>query len=187
MKICALENCLSKCHAKGYCDIHYMRFKRHGDPQGSAMRQAFEDRFMDKVDATGDGCWEWTAAKEDAGYGIFSIARSRTRRAHRVSYELHVGPIPDGLVIDHLCRNKGCVRPEHLEAVTGAENVRRGLGGILRVPKSHCRHGHEYTEANKRMVNAGGYPSYTCRTCESLRNDRRREARRAAKCLEEQK
>lgn len=182
-KACSVQECYTKSHAKGYCLQHYMRFKRHGDPLGSAVRSSFEARFLAKVDKSGD-CWEWTAAKEPAGYGMFSIARCQSRRAHRISYELFVGPIPDGLVIDHLCRNKGCVNPEHLEPVTGGENSRRGLSGVLKPPTTHCVHGHEYTPENTRVVRRVDYITKTCRVCASIRNDRAREARQERALLE---
>lgn len=80
-------------------------------------------RFLAKVSKT-ESCWLWCAWSTPAGYGMIKIA-GRTAQAHRVSYELHVGPIPEGHEIDHLCRNRGCVNPAHLEPVTHAENQRR--------------------------------------------------------------
>mgnify|MGYP001608583411 CR=1 FL=1 len=85
-----------------------------------------DERFWAKV-LVGDGCWDWQASKTPGGYGSFRAA-DRTVCAHRFSYELLVGPIPEGLDLDHLCRNKGCVNPEHLEPVTRRENM-------LRAPK----------------------------------------------------
>ena len=89
-----------------------------------------DDRFWDKVDTSGD-CWPWLAAENNWGYGLFNVGSRTdgTRRkayAHRWSYEHLVGPIPEGLQLDHLCRTPACVRPEHLEPVTPSENVRRG-------------------------------------------------------------
>lgn len=82
--------------------------------------------FWSKVQqANGDECWEWLGSKDTTGYGRVS-RDGVTRPAHRVAYEYLVGPIPGGLYIDHLCLNKGCVNPTHMEPVTHAENIRRG-------------------------------------------------------------
>lgn len=108
-------------------------------------------RFMDKVDTSGD-CWPWTAATDRQGYSRFNIRRGKRNvmvYAHRYSYEHFVGPIPDGLQIDHLCRVRACVNPSHLEAVTGRINVLRGGTITARnAAKTHCPQGHEYTPEN---------------------------------------
>lgn len=84
------------------------------------------DRIADKF-TVGDGCWEWTASRTLDGYGQIHIGPDRQMGyGHRVVYEMLVGPIPEGLQLDHLCRNRGCTRPDHLEPVTQAENLRRG-------------------------------------------------------------
>lgn len=117
-----------------------------------------EERFWSKVDKSGE-CWEWTAGKYAWGYGQFSVGYKKIR-AHRWAYEHLVGPIPEGLVIDHLCRNPPCVNPAHLEPVTGAENTRRG-GNAL---KTHCPRGHEYDEANTRYCHGSRF----CRACDRI-------------------
>jgi hypothetical protein len=90
-------------------------------------RQSLEDRFWPKVDQSGgpDSCWPWLNRRKD-GYGMFSRDRVTQVRAHRVAYELVVGPIPAGLTLDHLCVVRHCVNPAHLEPVTAIENVVRG-------------------------------------------------------------
>ena len=124
-------------------------------------------RFWSKVNFT-DSCWLWTAHKVGKGYGRY-WANGRMVLAHRFSYELLVGPIPEGLQIDHLCRIRECVNPRHLEVVTGKENQRRGhINQNTR--KTHCPQDHPYDEVNTLISCGKRY----CRTC---RNTRRREAR----------
>lgn len=112
-------------------------------------------------------CWIWQRATEK-GYARFDIA-GRATRVHRASYEAHVGPIPEGLVIDHLCRVTACVNPTHLEPVTNAENVRRGNGPAVAAArmkaKTHCPKGHEYAPDNL-MKRADGWRQ--CRECSRI-------------------
>lgn len=130
-----------------------------------------EDRFWSKVVISDDMglCWEWTASRHPRGYGYIG-ERGKNYRAHRISYELVRGPIPAGLVIDHLCRNAGCVNPWHLEAVTQSENVRRGNAGVhfreLGRAKTHCKHGHEFNEKNTKIRPNG---TRACRACGARR------------------
>lgn len=121
-----------------------------------------EDRFWEKVEKAGpDECWGWTAATYHNGYGSFWNGQ-RTMRAHRFAYERLVGPIPEGLQIDHLCRNPACVNPGHLEPVTRRENILRGEGiTAQQARKTHCVHGHPFDEENTYVHPRGR----TCRAC----------------------
>ena len=111
---------------KSLCGMHYYRLMRNGAIDrlvAQERKKNWEDRFWFKVNKT-DTCWEWTSAIDTYGYGIFqrSHPKRQSVKAHRVSYELSVGPIPNGLTLDHLCYNTKCVNPKHLEPVTKSEN-----------------------------------------------------------------
>lgn len=107
------------------------------------MAVSLEDRFFAKVDAEGI-CWEWTAATMKNGYGVFNKGNRKTALAHRFVWELLVGPIPDNHQIDHLCRNRKCVNPDHLEPVLQVENLRRGYSpAAINKRKTHCVNGHD--------------------------------------------
>lgn len=127
-----------------------------------------DELFWAKVDAQGV-CWEWTGSVNWAGYG-------RTRRfnklcsAHRVAWEILIGPIPKGLVIDHLCRNRKCVNPDHLEPVTQRVNTKRGGAGRHDRP-DECPRGHKFTSQNTLTRKGGGR---LCRVCNAARCKARR-------------
>jgi len=123
-------------------------------------------RFIKKVNKT-NGCWLWTAAKSDKGYGQFKL-NGKASPAHRISYTHFVGTIPDGLHIDHLCRNRSCVNPDHLEPVSQRENMRRGeiwnTSGKYQLKRTHCPRGHEYSDENTYVYKNSRY----CRECNRL-------------------
>ena len=128
------------------------------------MKPAVLDRFLAKVGWPGvmGACWPWLAYRDSDGYGIFAVANSRPARASRVVYELAIGPIPDGLVIDHLCRSRSCVNPLHLEAVPQVVNCLRGESLNARnARKTHCHKGHPFTPENTYLYRGGR----CCRAC----------------------
>lgn len=129
-------------------------------------------RFQNKLAAGESGCWEWVASAYPAGYGSFWL-RGKLRRAHRVAYSHWVGPIPDGYTIDHLCRNRLCVNPKHLEPVTNRENILRGIGPTANnARKTHCAHGHPFAGSN--LVVSGDGQERRCRECVRLDSAKRR-------------
>lgn len=131
------------------------------------------ERFESKIIKTGN-CWEWLAYKMSNGYGNFHY-KGKTKLAHRISYQIYRGDIPQGLQLDHLCRNRGCVNPDHLEVVTQQENIKRGdicNDNNPRKKLTHCKNGHEFTKENTIIVNG---KSRNCREChkESMKKYRR--------------
>jgi len=134
------------------------------------------DRLASRVHIAESGCWEWTGALNHGGYGTF-LVDGRRMGAHRAAYLLHVGSIPDGLDLDHLCRVRHCVNPAHLEPVTRSENLRRGVGvGKWHTALETCPEGHPYDDSNT-YHDARGWRG--CRACRSEAS-RRYRARRAA-------
>jgi len=131
-------------------------------PEISEITPKDMQRFWPKVKKT-NNCWLWTATKTQGGYGKFYF-RQEMGLAHRFSYEIFKGDIPKKLTIDHLCKNTLCVNPEHLEAITQKENVKRGLTGKIKhynSKKTHCSKGHPFSGYNLII-----YRNYRkCRTC----------------------
>jgi hypothetical protein len=137
-------------------------------------------RFWAKVDFS-DGCWEWTASRRSDGYAQFKVD-GRTVLVHRLAYELVVGPIPEGLTLDHLCRNRACVNPDHLEPVTHRENVLRGENfSAVNAAATHCANGHPFDEANTYTYPAGkgGQTHRACRACNRAAAARYKERQKA--------
>lgn len=132
------------------------------------MTTAFEDRLWSGAVEDENGCFVWQRATT-SGYGRIKRpgGRSGMMPAHRAAYELRVGPIPPGMVIDHLCRNRACINPEHLEVVTNRENILRGVSSAAqRARKTHCPKGHPYDEANTYIRPTTG--NRECRSCRYL-------------------
>lgn len=169
---CSIEGCAKKRVARGWCGTHYARWRRHGDPLRTlrpTWRQPAEVRFFAKVDASGV-CWEWIGFIHPTGYGRFGGGMD-CHQAHRWAWLHLVGSIPSGMEPDHLCRNRRCVNPDHMELVSHRVNVLRGAAPTARnAHKTHCPKGHPYAGANLRVyARPGGKPSRYCVTCRSPR------------------
>lgn len=149
---------------RGMCGACYARWLRR---QPGSLKMTPLERFWAKVNRT-ETCWLWTATGTPKGYGQFSPSGSRQVYAHRYAYELLVGAIPDGLTIDHLCRNRRCVNPAHLEPVTRGENTLRGTSpSAINARRTHCANGHAFTEENT-------YREGTKRRCRACARNRKR-------------
>lgn len=176
---CRIPDCDSPVRQMNFCYPHYNRWLRYGDPFSlypvgpSAMgRRPAAERFASFVVVSpnnsfrGTPCHEWTGAHDQNGYSKFQLERGRPVAAHRFAYQLEVSELGPAVVLDHLCRNVGCVNPDHLEPVSQAENIRRGLWGIHNAEqraRTHCHAGHEFTPENTADNGKGGRACRICR------------------------
>jgi hypothetical protein len=144
---CSEFDCTAKAIARSLCALHYKRHKASGAlPPKRSIEQRAPQRFWSNVKKT-PTCWVWLGKPTTYGYGQFSVRR-KNYRAHRYAWMLLRGAIPDGLVIDHVCRNRLCVNPNHLELVTSVENVMRGIGpSAVNSRKTHCALEHPIPDA----------------------------------------
>lgn len=117
-----------------------------------AKKIPMQDRFWDKVLKT-DTCWVWIGKLSDQGYGILTDYETKQYRAHLLAWTWENGPVPDGLELDHLCRNRACVRVSHLEAVTHKTNMERGANAQA----THCANGHPRTPENTGINSKEGW------------------------------
>jgi hypothetical protein len=168
-KTCNINGCIDFSVSFGWCDKHYRRWKRYGDPAKtppSFLRTA-DERFWSKVNKDGPlsvycpelgQCWMWTGCRskrQGQEYGRFGL-NGKVVLVHRFAFGLDAGEL------DHLCRNPSCVRPSHLREVTHRENVRNSNVGVKLKSRTHCLHGHEYTNVNTYYAKNG---SRVCRAC----------------------
>lgn len=159
---CSIDGCDRDNHMiRGMCNMHYKRLRKRGEAgPPEPLVGTPEQRFQARIDKRPDGCWHWTGSLGSDGYGRLSVD-GKNLLAHRLSYEFSVGPIPDGLVIDHLCRNRACVNPGHLEPVTHQTNILRGAGeAAIHASKTHCVNGHDLADAYRTPKG-----HRRCRTC----------------------
>lgn len=181
---CSIDECEQPAKARSWCKTHWARWKRTGDPLGIRQQERVDvlERIMRKVAKQDDGCWIFTGHLNNKGYGQVNLGQHEGRAlVHRVVYERLVGPIPDGLVPDHLCRVPACCNPAHLEPVTHAENVRRGDTPAVQRARfeamTHCGMGHPRTPENIRVTKTG---QRRCRPCVNEWARRARERKKAA-------
>ncbi len=130
------------------------------------LKPAIES-FLEKINVANNGCWIWLGGKNTDGYGYF-YTNSKTVRCSRFIYEYYYGQICPDLVLDHLCRNRACVNPVHLEQVTIRKNILRGFGvTAINFKKTHCPQGHEYDDENTYIFKGNG--SRRCKICITAR------------------
>ena len=139
-----------------------------GVRNANSLAESFDDKW---IPITESGCWIWEST-QSRGYGQFRV-KGKYIYAHRVSYEMHVGPIPHGLTLDHICRVKCCVNPHHLEPCTMRVNLLRGNNVCAKnARKTHCKHGHPFDDFNTYVWNGPQGNVRYCRTCVNKRKER---------------
>ncbi len=168
---CDEPGCDRPVFCKSACTQHYQarRARARGVPQRVGLTA--EQKFFQRTLIAVDGCWLWQWGLTEHGYASFIGDDKRPVYAHRWSYERFVGPIPEGLVIDHLCRNRGCVRPDHLEPVPQRVNTARGTsnGAVARTWET-CLHGHPRTPENTYVRRNGWIMCKPCARASVMRS-----------------
>lgn len=185
-RLCSIDGCERRADSRGWCQTHYMRWRRNGDVHymqklsdrsrmsDAELRDADRKRFHRQYQVSINGCWLWTSGIADNGYGKFRVGDC-TMGAHKWSYEDRHGEVPEGMHLDHLCRVRHCVNPDHLEVVTPKVNTYRGISfSAVNAAKTHCIHGHEFTPENTHVYVYKGKPHRSCRRCRVDAAKRRR-------------
>lgn len=149
---CAVPECVKMSYLRGWCNAHYLRNQRYGSPLGAAKIPTTEDRFWAKVDKT-EACWNWTGYTMPTGYGQFRNGGGKL--AHRYSYRLAFGAIPDGQELDHICFNRKCVRPDHLRPVSRKQNSEHRRGALSNNKSSGIRGVYWREDCKKWEVKVG--------------------------------
>lgn len=163
MTACSIGECESPAIKRGWCSMHYQRWRKKGDvhyDRAKHLASLVPARFWALVEPDGENCWPWRGVINDSGYGLLSVNR-RNLRAHRYSWELHNTPIPDGMQIDHECRNRACVNPAHLRLVSPKQNsehtdAREGALSKYRGVSFNKRRGRWFAQAHHQGKNHFG-------------------------------
>ena len=175
---CSFPGCPNDHVARDLCGAHWKQRYERGQQLKPLRVWEPQGRRLESMFTRTDGCWEWTGRKNAGGYGMICWNKRETP-AHRVVYEQEVGPIPAGLVIDHLCRVRHCMNPAHMEIVTIGQNTLRGVGpSAVNARSTHCKRGHPFDEANTIHRSDGGR---RCRTCKWMLRVRRANERDRAR------
>jgi hypothetical protein len=172
---CSVDDCDRKPRSRGLCNSHYENLRRYGHVVATRHLPLYERCARTGWDVTEAGCWEYRGRRNEHGYGMYGT--SPGYRVHRISYEHHVGPIPDGLILRHTCDNPPCCNPEHLVPGTPADNAQDKMDrgrAIKHWRTGLCAKGHDITlpENVKTVKRKGRANEIACKICTRERQAR---------------